>query len=199
MIENFIENEQQTIIVDGITYPIHDSENSLIASSEKEQTKFWKWFRNSKVVDQYGRPLVLYRGDIVGKNKFTGKENKTSRIQGNIFFTNTKYVAKGYTTHRTNSYISSNEMNHSHGLYSVYLKIQNPLTINAKGEDWSRIPLSGLLKKKIGWNSIQIDELALYIQENTSNDGLIVKDVWDQFGDGDQYVVFSSDQIKIKY
>ena len=35
------------------------------------------------------------------------------------------------------------------------------------------------------------------MQQNTKNDGLIVKDVFDQFGGGDQFVVFSSQQIKL--
>ena len=191
------ENKLQIINVDGVSRPIHNSENTLIAPTLDAQVTFWRWFGKSKITDQHGRPLVLYRGDRPGKSEFTGREKTANYIQGNIFFTNERYIAKGYTPHRSNSYISSKDMNQSHGLYSVYLRVVKPVVIDAKGKGWDRIPLSGRLKKTIGSDVLQIDDLALYVQQNTKNDGLIVKDVWDQFGDGDQFIVFSNQQIKL--
>jgi hypothetical protein len=191
------EQEPQTVEVNGMRRPIHNSEDMLIAPTSEAQIAFWQWFGKSKIVDQHGRPLVVHRGDKLGKSEFTGRENPKNYIQGNIFFSSERDIAKGYTSHRTNSYLASSDMNQSHGLYSAYLKIEKPVVVDAKGEDWSSIPLSGRLKKAIGGGVMQIDDLALHVQQNGKNDGLIVKNVWDQFGDGHQYVVFSSQQIRI--
>jgi hypothetical protein len=186
----------QTVEINGVPHPIYNSENALIAPALDAQVAFWRWFGKSKIVDQHGRPRVVHRGDRPGKSDFTGREKSSNYIQGNIFFSSERDVAKGYTPHRTNYYIASKDMNQSHGLYSVYLRVERPVVVDAKGEDWSRVPLSGRLKKAVG-GALQIDDLALHVQQNGKNDGLIVKDVWDQFGGGDQFVVFSSQQIKL--
>lgn len=178
--------------------PIHNSENALIAPTSDAQVAFWRWFGKSKITDQHGRPLVVYHGDRPGMTSFTGREDPSNYIQGNIFFTNDRGVAKGYTPHRTNYMLAPKEMNTSHGMYSAYLRMEKPLVVDAKGESWSRVPVAGRLKKAIGgYGAIQIDDLALHAQQTGKNDGLIVKDVWDQFGGGDQFVVFSSQQIKL--
>ena len=196
---DLVEQQGTHVDVDGVSRPIHNSEGSLIAPSMETRIAFWRWFGKSKVVDQHGCPILVHRGDRIGKTTFTGRENTTNYIQGNIFFSDDRGIAKGYTPHRGNSYLSSKDMDQSHGLYSAYLKIIKPLTINAKGEDWSEVPLSGKLKKTIGWDRLQIDDLALHVQKNTSNDGLIVKDVGDQFGHGTQFVVFTNEQIKLAF
>jgi ADP-Ribosyltransferase in polyvalent proteins len=191
------EPQKQTVKVNGVLRPLYNSENGLIAPTPEAQIAFWTWFGKSKVIDGHGRPLVAHRGDKLGKTVFTGRERPSNYIQGNIFFTSERSIAAGYTPHRSNSYLDPKNMNQSHGLYSVYLKIEKPVIVDAKGEDWSRIPLSGRLKKAIGSDGLQIDDLALYVQQNTQADGLIVKNVWDQFGDSHQFVVFSGQQIKL--
>lgn len=191
-------SRQTTIHVGGVQRPTQNSEGALIAPTHEEMVAFWRWFGKSKVVDDQGRPLVVFRGDQPGKTEFTGREKKSNYIQGNIFFSTDRGIAKGYTPHRTNSYISSKDMNQSHGLYAAYLKMERPVVVDAKGENWDRIPVSGRLKKALdGWDSIQIDDLAQYVRQNTKSDGLIVRNVWDQFGDGDQLIVFSNQQIKL--
>jgi hypothetical protein len=189
--------EAQTVEVDGVLRPTRNSEGKLIAPTADALAAFWQWFGKSKVVDVHGLPLVVHRGDKPGNAAFTG-EHLGNYIQGNIFFSSERDIAKGYTPHRTNSYLASSDMNQSHGLYSAYLRIVRPVVVDAKGADWSRIPVSGRLKKAIGgYGAIQIDDLALHVQKNTQSDGLIVKNVWDQFGDGVQFVVFSGQQIKL--
>lgn len=189
--------QTQTVEINGVLRPLYNSENALIAPTLDTQVAFWRWFSKSKVVDQHGRPLVAHRGDKLGKSEFSGRDDSSNYIQGNIFFTNERDIAKGYTPYRTNSYLAAKDMNQSHGLYSGYLKIEKPVIVDAKGKDWSRIPLPARLKKAIGSAALQIDDLALYVQQNTNSDGLIVKNVWDQFGDGHQFVVFSGQQIKL--
>ena len=50
-------------------FPSHD--RGLIHSTEKGIRNFWKWFGDSKVVDDQGRPLVVYHGTDVTFDEFS--------------------------------------------------------------------------------------------------------------------------------
>ena len=151
---------------------------------------FTDWFSESKVVDENGEPLVVYRGDRKGKYSFTGKEDKSNYIQGNIFFTDNKRVAKHYTIYRTNHIIPIERVGEDKGLYSCYLSIKNPVIIDAKDSRWTNIKYKGKI--------YQIDDLVKELN-NGINDGVIVKNVIDQGGVADQYIVFKPTQIKSIY
>jgi len=142
---------------------------------------FKRWFGDSKVIDEAGAPLVVYRGDRLGKTAFYGQDG--SRIQGNVFFSSSKSVGEKYAK--------------GGQLYSTYLALENPLEVNADGASWSHVPAPRALKDE--WFNedltIQIDELAEWARKQ-GYDGLIVRDVMDQYGDGDQYVAFEPTQIK---
>lgn len=95
------------------------------------------------------------------------------------------------------------QLDERHGFYRVFLSIQKPLCVDAKDEDWSRIPLDKNLAKKCGafCGTIQIDDLAA-ASKKMGYDGLIVRNVLDQYGFGDQYVTFEPGQallIKSRY
>jgi hypothetical protein len=51
-----------TINIDGVERPTKNSEGKPIAKSEPALRNFWNWFGDSKVVDEDGRPLVVYHG-----------------------------------------------------------------------------------------------------------------------------------------
>ncbi len=51
-----------TIEVDGITRPTTNSAGNPIHSTEAGIRNFWAWFGDSKIVDEQGRPLVVYHG-----------------------------------------------------------------------------------------------------------------------------------------
>ena len=155
---------------------------------QTETPQFKAWFGASKVVDKNGKPLVVFHGALPGKTQFTGREDKSNYIQGNVFFCDSPAVAKGYTPHRTDSFHAADELCEADGLYRVFLSVQKPLVVDAKGKDWLEIPYG-----KTG--QIQIDDLAV-LARRKGYDGLIVKDVFDQFGPCTQYVVFESSQIK---
>lgn len=48
----------ETILVDGVERSRTNSEGKPIANTDEELTKFWKWFADSKHVDEKGRPLT---------------------------------------------------------------------------------------------------------------------------------------------
>jgi hypothetical protein len=51
-----------TIEVDGVRRPTTNSNGRPIAATEEGVRNFWRWFGDSKVVDDQGRPLVVYHG-----------------------------------------------------------------------------------------------------------------------------------------
>lgn len=73
----------RTVEVDGTRRPITDSTGKLLAQTTEQQRNFWRWFGNSKVVDEHGKPLVIYHG--TGK-KFT-KFSKAKSTQGIFWVT----------------------------------------------------------------------------------------------------------------
>ena len=50
------------IEVDGVQRHTLNSNGKRIAQTEKQVANFWRWFGDSKVVDDEGRPLVVYHG-----------------------------------------------------------------------------------------------------------------------------------------
>lgn len=54
----------ETIVVDGVERPTKNSNGDLIGNTVESLTNFWKWFGDSKVVDEDGRPLVVYHGAL---------------------------------------------------------------------------------------------------------------------------------------
>lgn len=56
------ERDDRTIEVDGVRRPITNSKGQLVGQDFASQKAFWKWFGDSKAVDEQGRPLVVYHG-----------------------------------------------------------------------------------------------------------------------------------------
>ena len=171
---------------------VHDDMSKAQSANihQTETPAFKAWFGDSKVVDANGKPLVVYHGGRIGKSEFTGTENKSNYIQGNIFFTNEPAIAAGYAENNRRwkmGYTRSGELQESDGLYRCYLSVKNPLVVDAKGEGWDSIPFNG--------GKMQIDDIAIKARAS-KHDGLVVKNVTDQYGQADQYIVFHPTQIK---
>lgn len=73
---------------------------------------FWKWFGNSKIVDENGNPLICYHGTNNKFNSFNKSIN--GHFGAGIYFTPNYSVGKSYGSK----------------LKSVYLKMENPLWFN---------------------------------------------------------------------
>lgn len=56
--------KSDTITVDGVERPTLNSEGNPIHSTEEGVRNFWRWFGDSEIVDDDGRPLVVYRGRL---------------------------------------------------------------------------------------------------------------------------------------
>lgn len=83
--------------------------------------EFGRWFKDSKVVDESGAPLVV----------FHGTDRTFDAFAPNQFFTSSKSVAGTYGK-RTEP---------------VYLSIKNPLVVEGGGKDFSQVPQSALFEQ----------------------------------------------------
>lgn len=82
----------------------------LIVEKVKTNSNFWKWFGNSKTVDEHGNPILFYHGSRVSR-RFSKFNDDTP-----VWFTKYEQYA--------NAFISDNGK-----LFTVFLRIGNPLYV----------------------------------------------------------------------
>ena len=184
----------ETINIDGKDRTVYNSNGERIAQSEAALRNFYKWFGNSNAVDEQGRPIVVYHG--------SGSRFKKFKEQSNTFFTDNKNVAKSYSERSI--------------VYNVYLKMENPLVVDAKGNYYDHIPLPENISEKemlgdmysvyerfgqVGKENpdTSADLLGFYARKK-GYDGVIIKNVIDAATflkeTGTDYITFDNKQIK---
>jgi GGDEF domain-containing protein len=82
-------NLPDTIEIDGVQRPTKNSEGNPIHSTEEGVRNFYKWFGDSKVVDEQGLPLVVYHGTTHDVSEFTTERSNIENDLGKgFYFTN---------------------------------------------------------------------------------------------------------------
>ena len=167
---------------------------------------FKKWFGDwetspetaSKILDSNGEPLPVYHGSNKKIDSFRADENQY------VYFTNDINLADKYAIHR------SKKSNGEKFIYDIYLKIINPLIIDANFESWdyistksienSDIAVKYLLKR--GVERITTNQ-APKIAIKNGFDGVIISNIYDGVGYGKDaelsnvYVALHPNQIKL--
>jgi hypothetical protein len=121
-----------TIEIDGQERHRMNSDGKLIAGTDEALRNFWRWFGDSVVVDDQGRPLVVYHG--------TARPGFDS-FQTPSWFTTDADTASGYSRVRTGRDGAS--------IYPVYLSLKNPAEVDgtvsryATSGDRSRLEAQG--------------------------------------------------------
>ena len=134
---------------------------------------FKKWFGDSKVIDENGQPLVAYHG-TESNEAFSVFETNSPDGTPAIYFSSNKKVANSYSGNLP--------------IYEVYLKMENPLEVDAQGKEYN--DFAAEMRSNIDYAS------------RNGYDGVIVKNIrdgWSQEKGGKvatTYVVFSPEQIK---
>jgi hypothetical protein len=163
--------EQATKIVQDFENPsIPDSGNvKFMAAPLTNSEAFKKWFGDSKVVNPDGSPMVVYHGTMTEFTEFAG----------GAFFTDDYMNADGYAG--------------GDNVMEVYLKLENPLIINARGRKWDNIG------SKFGNSTREITANL----DTDRYDGVIfnnIKDSWiddeDYQDSGTVYYVANPNQVK---
>ena len=104
-------------------------ESFSVESDLTHTENFKRWFRDSKIVDRTGAPLVVYHGTGVKFDTFrtdTVTKNYTARFGDGFYFTELLANASGYMD-------DSIGHDDERCVLKVYLSLQNPLIINEGG------------------------------------------------------------------
>lgn len=150
----------------------------------KLNDNFWKWFGNSKVVDENGQPLVVYHGTRSKFNEFNRKYAKNG-----FFFTTEKRKnsVAGYYAYYYDDKGS---------ILPCYIKLENPLIVhrpNGNEDDIARA--NGTLSNYDGIIVIYDDkddwEFSDYDYIEKKRNPLTIKN-----GDVIEYIVFDPNNIK---
>ncbi len=168
----------ETVEVDGVERPTRNSAGQLIHHTEEGIRNFWLWFGDSKVVDERGRPLVVYHGTNADFNEFD-PEAQGSSGQGSgepgFFFEASPENAGRYTRQGDGA-----------NVIPAYLSLKNPLVVERTN---TKYDYDGSYSRVAFANFID-DALEL------GHDGVIFRDVLDRGKRSTQYVAFRSEQIK---
>lgn len=159
------------ITVNGIERPNLNSNGQPIHPTREGIENFWRWFGDSKVVDEQGRPLVVYHGT---ENSFDTWDSAMGNGEnlGMAFFTADYKVANLYAENNRYDDSDSNVM-------PVYLALKNPFDKDFKGEA-----------------SYEFENEYEYAQQK-GHDGLVLRNVMDNLPNPEtQYVAFNPNQIK---
>ena len=116
----------ETIDIDGKQRTVYNSTGERIAKSAEALRNFYKWFGDSKVVDEQGRPLVVYHGTHAKFEEFAKSKLKSGTGENvlgeGFYFTDNLDVAERYAYGITKAGKGLNNNN----VMPVYLKIENP-------------------------------------------------------------------------
>lgn len=145
---------------------------------------FQQWFRGSKVVDQDGRPLVMYHG--TPKADFT-----VFRAGRHAFFTTSLVTAQSYGKAEKVPLLKKIPGKAAPGVYAVYLRIENPLVVEAGGRDHYEIrtravpapreDIARVLNTTWVPPELSTEQIAV-VAERLGYDGVIFHDLLDDSG-----------------
>ena len=102
--------EGETITINGQEKTVYNSDGARIAKSKEALENFYKWFGDSKVIDEQGRPLVVYHGTNAEFDTFKGTKILNSSEGVGFNFAVKKDIAEGFGK-----------------VMPVYLKLENPV------------------------------------------------------------------------
>ena len=158
-----------------------------------DTTAFKRWFGDSWVVDRNGAPLVVYHGTPDGRfidqdGTFKSQKEKWGMgdPMGAHWFASSRSIADSYADDRR----ALDYQNSVPRTVAAYLRIENPLVVDAKGALWREAQARG--------KTTDVIEQA----QQGGYDGVIIRNVRDRYHENersmptDTFVVFSSEQIK---
>ena len=125
-------------------FPLQVVRGAVAARETFQQTKtdspeFRAWFGESKVVDEKGKPLVVYHGTNITFPSFdperTGSSTDSGKLGAGIYFTEDSRIASSYATLARAKRGMSGEQ-----VYPVFLSLKNPMVLSTdKGDLWSKL------------------------------------------------------------
>lgn len=169
----------ETININGVEKTVYNSEGNRIAKSEKALRAFYNWFGDSKVVDEKGRPRVMYHGSLWEFDTF-----KTSVID---FSTSWKF-ARNYAEQKS----FEGGLDRSPIVYECYLRSENPFDFKNKDH-------LNKLKESLGNKDIKVYGNPKTVDEFVSDLSGVAPTRSIKYDSFDSDSVKSWDEIKIGY
>ncbi len=181
----------ETININGTERPTTDSTGKPIHLTEEGVRNFWKWFGESKVVDESGRPLVVYHGTRTDFNEFKLMDSDIFGTKLGHFFTPDKNIATIFADGK---------------IHEAYLSIKNPKEIKGnlfdkyeqyKGAD---AKLRKLAPKETKYDIVTLPDFKTYREslQESGYDGIVMNNFSSKktIKKVPQYIAFESTQIK---
>jgi hypothetical protein len=104
-----------------------------IAGNATDTPNFKAWFGESKVVDDAGAPMVVYRGEPKNYGKLSD--------DGEIYFTNDPTNASEYAGSGAGANVAP-----------TYISLKNPLIVDAGGKSWVEVRAKAIAEAKAAGN-----------------------------------------------
>lgn len=216
----------ETITINGQEKTVYNSDGARIAKSKEALENFYKWFGDSKVVDEQGRPLVVYHGtnkefEVFSKG-LLGKTTQAESAKKGFFFTDDTEVADSYADYAAiyqpiNELLEKQRQAEKEGNWDLFDKLT--IEIEEKDREISQTPANQRGKKVYAVylkanNVMEYDAKDEYFSDigedinkvldkarKDKKDGVIIKNLKDQPNVYDEksanhFVVFESNQIK---
>jgi len=179
-------NGEQVITVAGKDRPITNAEGKRIAADVEELKAFWNWFKDSKVVGQDGKPMVVYHGTEGAFNAFDKRFNNDNGIWGEqhgFFFTESPEQASKFATGYRGT-----DRKATPNVIPAYLSMENPKVIDF-GKQSGAYGHDGLVSLK------DFDRMVATAKDE-GHDGVVILNLDDYGGRHTQYIAFEPTQIK---
>lgn len=125
----------ERVDVDGVSRPAQNSLGRAIHPTDEGIQNFWRWFGDSKVVDEHGRPLVVFHGtkrdfDTFNPDAYKANEDvhdlRPSGLDPSTYigshFAETSDVADSFAR---GLYLGKHDESAGH-VYPCYLRVTNP-------------------------------------------------------------------------
>jgi len=160
-------------------YILHTTEGhpESTSLSEIKDTTLLKILQvnSSKVVDENGEPMLVFHGSNKQFEIF-----KTANDWGysGAYFNTNKNVAKIFSQ--------------GNSIYDTFINLRNPLIIDAKNHFYDSIPRPEEIQ---GSGNVDTQEIVKYARDN-NYDGVIINNVQEHGGLGNDIITFNSNQIK---
>ena len=130
--KNFLDNIARQNQFDEIADRNNKGQMALFADSlfgktrQTDTPEFKRWFGDSKVVDENGNPLVVYRG----QRRDAGPESTDLATRATPSFTDNKYVASVYSYAK-----SKNQYLEGANIAPVYISMKSPIDLREFGNE----------------------------------------------------------------
>lgn len=187
--EIYPEYTGETIVVDGKERTVYNSEGKRINKSAEALRNFWRWFGDSKVVDEQGRPLVVYHGTPSGD---------FDTFYEDSYFTADKEYADSYQ-HPSTSATWTGKKTTAPKTFAVYLQINKPFTTTEKtakdifDKEYTASYAPVLAEDgNVDWTEAQ-DLIPFIKEQHPEYDGILLNEGGER---GVSYVAFEPTQIK---